>query len=393
LARAILDDLEKGMSAITSHELSEIADVDWDAVVIGAGPAGALTAQQLATGGLRTMLVEAKRFPRAKVCGGCLNRRGVAALRRAGIGHLLDDCHAARVHTLHWIVGQQRARFVLPEMRVVDRATFDAALVHEAAAAGAIFVDGVQAYVEPGLSGECRIIKLTHQTECITIRTRVAIAADGLARSSLKRLPEFRSLTAPDSRIGVGATLPHDGTLVHDEVMMVVGRHGYVGLAATGGDALNVAAALDPRAIGRSSVGKVITEMVRAAGISVTGAWAIAEWHGTPLLTSRPGRVAAERLVVIGDASGYVEPFSGEGMATALETALAVAPLAIEAASHWRPAIAMQWEAAQRALVAEPQSTCRQLAWILRHGWMAAAAIALCRIQPWVARRYITKVS
>ena len=58
-------------------------DAPWDAVVIGAGPAGALAAHQLATRGSRTLVVDAKRFPRSKVCGGCLNRRGIAALEAA----------------------------------------------------------------------------------------------------------------------------------------------------------------------------------------------------------------------------------------------------------------------------------------------------------------------
>jgi hypothetical protein len=118
-----------------------------------------------------------------------------------------------------------------------------------------------------------------------------------------------------------------------------------------------------------------------------------ANWHGTPPLTSRPSRVAAERLFVIGDASGYVEPFSGEGMATALETARAVAPLAAAAVREWRPSLATEWETIQCELVVDSQSTCRQLAWILRHSWVAAAAIGLCRAQPWIAQRFITRVS
>ena len=160
-----------------------------------------------------------------------------------------------------------------------------------------------------------------------------------------------------------------------------------------GGGQLNVAAALDPRAVARSTVANLVLEMLRRPASELLTLGRPPIWHGTPLLTSRPSRVAAERLFVIGDASGYVEPFSGEGMATALETALAVAPLAAAAARQWRPSLATQWETIQRELVVESQATCRQLAWILRHGWVAAAAIGLCRAQPWVARRFIPRVS
>ncbi len=381
------------MSEASPPELESCADAVWDAVVIGAGPAGALAAHQLATRGLRTLVVDAKRFPRAKVCGGCLNRRGIAALQTAGLQHVLEACDAASVHTLRWIVGNQQARFALPDMRVVDRALFDSVLAQEATRAGATFFDGVQACVEPQLTASGRIVTLTRQTLRVQIVARAVISADGLARSSLKRLTEISTLIVPHSRIGVGATLEHASSFARDEITMIVGRHGYVGLATSQRDRLNVAAALDPRAVAQSTVADLILEMLRAAGVSTRADWLRTDWHGTPPLTSRPNQVAAERLFVIGDASGYVEPFSGEGMATALETALAVAPLAVEAARQWRPPLAAEWESIQRELVFKQQATCRQLAWILRHSWAAAAAIGLCRLLPWVARRFVTQVS
>ena len=343
--------------------------------------------------GLRTLLVDAKRFPRAKVCGGCLNRRGFAALQRAGIERVLDDCDSKPVDTLHWIVGNQQARFALPEMRVVDRANFDAALVHEATQAGAIFLDGVQACIEPEFSGAGRTTTLTRQTERITIQSRVVIAADGLSRSSLKRLPKFRSLTSPDSRIGVGATVPHDGTLARDAIMMIVGPHGYVGLAALGGGQLNVAAALDPRAVARSSVANLVIDMLSSAGIRITDTWRDRRLaRHAPL--DQPAEPRGSRAAVrdrrcewlcrtifwrrdgdgTGNGAGGCSAGGGSGE-----------PMA--------PALATHWDAIQRQLVFESQATCRQLAWILRHGWVAAAAIGLCRFQPWVARRFILRVS
>ena len=381
------------MIASSSLDLANFADTTWDAVVIGAGPAGALAARQLATRGLRTLLVEARRFPRAKVCGGCLNRRGIAALQSVELENLVDDSKSNRVGALRWIVGNQRACFPLPDMRVVDRAVFDDGLVKAANQAGATFLDGVQACVEPQMSAGGRTVTLTWPAARARVEARVVIAADGLARSSLKRLADFRTVTAAHSRIGVGATLPHAGLLARDEITMVVGRHGYVGLAVSGQDQVNVAAALDPVAIARSSVGDVVVDTLHAASLGIGADWSTVAWHGTPPLTSRPVRVADERLFVIGDASGYIEPFSGEGMATALSTALAVVPLAVEAVHQWEPSLARRWEATHRNLVVESQATCRQLAWILRHGWATAAAIGLCRAQPWVAGRFIRKVS
>ena len=69
----------------------------WDAIVIGAGPAGAFTALQLARAGARTLLVDRKPFPRAKVCGGCVNARAVAILERAGLGDSMREIGRAHV--------------------------------------------------------------------------------------------------------------------------------------------------------------------------------------------------------------------------------------------------------------------------------------------------------
>jgi len=52
-----------------------IKAVRYDAVVVGAGPAGAMTAYHLSRGGLKVLLLEKKRLPRFKLCGGCLSAR------------------------------------------------------------------------------------------------------------------------------------------------------------------------------------------------------------------------------------------------------------------------------------------------------------------------------
>ena len=70
---------------------------DYDAVVIGAGPAGGVAALGLARAGRRVLLVDKQRFPRPKVCGCCLNASALATLRRVGVGQRLD---ALRPHAI-----------------------------------------------------------------------------------------------------------------------------------------------------------------------------------------------------------------------------------------------------------------------------------------------------
>src|SRR5688572_18716613 len=64
----------------------------WDAIIVGAGPAGAIAACELAAQGLRTLLVDRHRFPREKICGDALIPDSLHALGRA---NLLEEVRAA----------------------------------------------------------------------------------------------------------------------------------------------------------------------------------------------------------------------------------------------------------------------------------------------------------
>jgi flavin-dependent dehydrogenase len=214
-----------------------------------------------------------------------------------------------------------------------------------------------------------------------------------LSRSSVKHLPEFRSVVSPGSRIGVCTTLPWQASLPPGEITMVVGRGAYVGLAPNPAGELNVAAAVDPSVLRGLPIGGVIRSILHDVGVLESVSLDDAEWHGTPALTSHPGLVAGERLFGVGDASGYVEPFSGEGMATALVTAAAVAPLVVEAICHWQPGLIYEWQSIHRQLVTNQQTTLRVLTWLLRKPRVAAAAVGVCRLQPWIAKRVAAKVS
>jgi menaquinone-9 beta-reductase len=114
-------------------------------------------------------------------------------------------------------------------------------------------------------------------------------------------------------------------------------------------------------------------------------------WRGTPSLTRWAVRPAAPRLLALGDAAGYVEPFSGEGMACALATAEAVVPFAL---GEWNPRTADAWTAWHRRTGPQRQRFIRAAAWVLRRPTLAGAAIGLLGHFPavggWAANRLFT---
>src|SRR5262249_6513266 len=151
------------------------------------------------------------------------------------------------------------------------------------------------------------------------------------------------------------------------EIVMAIGNRGYVGLTRVEEGRLNVAAAIDAGLLHGRTISEAIETLLTESGVRVANNLKTAAWHGTPPLTNEPSWVAAKRLFVVGDAGGYVEPFTGEGIATALESARMVAPLAAQACHGWNESFGRQWDEMHRQTVRERQATCRRLAWLLRH--------------------------
>ena len=110
----------------------------WDAVVVGAGPAGSMATRELARRGAAVLLVDRAQFPRGhKVCGGCLNPRSLKLLQKASLGGLMDRLGALPLTNLRLAAGGSYADISLPTGAGVLRESLDAALVREAISAGA----------------------------------------------------------------------------------------------------------------------------------------------------------------------------------------------------------------------------------------------------------------
>jgi flavin-dependent dehydrogenase len=387
------------MTHVASITIDDASRRTWDAIVVGAGPAGALTARQLARRGLQTLLVDGKRFPRPKVCGGCLNQRAISALRQMGLGKVLDECDGVPQDELRIVAGSRSLCLSLPRGMGVSRFTLDARLAAAAVDAGASFLPETQAVLEPQVGDGLRTVQATHGVLRRRLSARVVVCADGLLRSSLKQLPEFASRVSSSSRLGVGALLDdlngdEASSYPAGQITMVVSRRGYVGLTRVEGGRLNVAAAVDAAVLREGvPIGAGVASLLQEASLPTPAGMADAAWQGTPPLTSSAGRAAGERLFVVGDAGGYVEPFTGEGIAWAIDGALAVAPLAQSACTAWRPELADEWESLRRRFGRRNQAVCRGLAWILRRPWSVHAAMTVCRAFPWTARGIISRIN
>lgn len=347
----------------------------WRAVVVGAGPAGALLAGLLGPG---TLLVDRASFPRTKVCGSCLNPRGLLALQEAGLAELPAQLGAVPLTGVQ--LGACGREVFLGNAGGVSlsREALDAALVRIAIERGAHFLP--QTMAERGeVRPEARGLLLNGQP----VWASVVFAADGLGG----RLSRSCGMEAPPetgSRIGAGVVLAATSDFYRPGcVYMACGRSGYLGLVRLEDGRLDAACAVDANAVRKAGgVGLVANEILQAQG------WpTIAEegWRGTPPLTRTAPSVGGERLFALGDATGYIEPFTGEGMTWAMSSAVALAPIAKRAVECWSSAHLAEWTRQHRKIVTHRQTLCRAASAVLRRPRLTAALVALLSWMPGLA--------
>ncbi|MBU3727630.1 MAG: hypothetical protein FGM37_00045 [Phycisphaerales bacterium] len=358
-----------------------------DAVVIGGGPAGSVTAALLARQGMRTVLLERERFPRHKVCGCCLGPRGVAALARAQLGDAIEGSHALEsvslAHSTRWM------SLPLFGTRVMGRDVMDSRLASSAAREGCDVRMGMRAAVVDagGGRGPAQVsVSEAGHSQSRTILARIVVCADGIGGTSLSPLCGTASWAVePHSRFGVAATLPA-GTLgvPAGQLWMMSHADGYVGAVRLPSGDVDVAAALDPAAARRTGgPGALIAAVVAGCGRLLADA-AAHRWKGTPALTRRRAWVARDRVICVGDAAGYVEPFTGEGMSWAIEGAVVAARIA--------PAVmasgdATPWSLALADAIGAHQRRCRRVAAMLRYPRATMCALRAASRVPGMRRR------
>jgi flavin-dependent dehydrogenase len=382
-------DVETPVNLTASLTLEDAARRPWRALVIGAGPAGATAARELARRGLDVLLVDRAAFPRWKVCGCCLNGNALATLERIGLGDLPRRYAASQLADMRLSANRREARVALGGVSL-SRETFDAALVTEALGEGVAFLPGTTATLAE-IRSTHRFVRLANKGTEVRAEAKVVLAADGLGGALLARAGENVAPPEPGARIGAGTVSAAASDFYRrGTIYMTCGAGGYLGLVRLEDGRLDLAAAFDASGLRRAGgPGPAATQLLDAAGWPSPPDLAQLPWRGTLALTRQARQLAAERLFVLGDAAGYVEPFTGEGIAWALASGVAVAPLAAHGASAWRPELKREWAARYRRVVSRRQAVCRAAAAVLRHPLLTGAAVAVLARFPALATPFV----
>ncbi|HET7472136.1 MAG TPA: NAD(P)/FAD-dependent oxidoreductase [Candidatus Limnocylindrales bacterium] len=300
-----------------------------DVLVVGGGPAGAATAIRLARAGRSVVVVERSPAWRWRACGVFTSPAAVTVLRRLGLDDATVDRVALRVPamrvetpagtTFRLTYGDDGSLGAAPVG--LDRSALDPLLLELARSAGA----------DVRLGASARTIEGRHvRLEDGEIEARVVVGADGL-RSVVARAGGVVARPPLGERSALTFHVEDTGDGEPRDARMIVFRGGYVGLAPVPGRRVNVGIVLASRAW---------RDRLRADGAEATARAVLAgippasddpvEWprarvtdriEGVAPVGARVTRRAGAGWLLVGDAAGFIDPFTGEGLHRALVSA------------------------------------------------------------------------
>lgn len=291
-------------------------------VVVGAGPSGAATALVLSRAGHSVTVLDRAHFPRDKACGEGLMPPGVAVLRRLGV---LDDVlatHAPRVRGVMYTHSGGTPTAYAPFPTPADgseqwglgvrRTVFDAVLVDALRRAPRVtLVEGVRA---TGVLRDASGLITGVTTDEGPVVADAVIAADGL-HSPMRAAAGWTVATGGEGRYGLAGHWKLDVRDLDRITVTFAGQQEWY-QAPVGPELLLVSTLA-----GRSRIG-VTARNYEAAARATLPALRGAELAVRPLAAGqfrqRPRTVAADGLFLVGDAAGYDDPTTGEGIGIGL---------------------------------------------------------------------------
>ncbi|HYU97851.1 MAG TPA: FAD-dependent monooxygenase [Pyrinomonadaceae bacterium] len=306
----------------------------FDVAIAGAGPAGASAAIQLALTGARVLLVEEKKFPRAKLCGEFISPECLTHFKRLGVMAQMSAAGGVTVSETVFYSRHGNSVAVPSEWFMsgaqalgLSRSEMDHQLLQRAKNAGVVVLEETHASRLICEREEVRGIRVKSGDATRDYEALVTVDATGRTRALARHLdpprPNQRKHTNPlvafkahlaGARVAAGAC----------EIYFY--KRGYGGLSAVEGGVSNlcfIVAANDVRRY-NSNPELVLREVVMKnsrAAYTLAEATANTPWLSVSL--ERFGRrtlAPALGLLTVGDAAAFIDPFTGSGMLMALES-------------------------------------------------------------------------
>lgn len=331
--------------------------------IVGAGPAGSACALQLARAGMDVTVFERSPFPRVKVCGEYLNAGAIAALQQLSVAdRIRPHISPTRGIRLHSGGVDVELPFASAAWSIA-RAQFDGLLLDAALEAGARLVNGRVEDVE--LPASEAIVHFRDSSGVSQIlKAGWVVGADGIG-SLVARKAGLALRSRGAARFALGGHYRGFDDL-DGFIEMYVDRHTYFAINPLDSRCANVMVVVDAERLEawRGAVDEHLGEAARKLGAgrrSFDGIERIGKRVAIGPLAHRVKALYRPSVILIGDAAGFVDPFTGQGVMLALRSAIGAAHAIIQstpkqyALLHGRRiAVRRRLGAAVKALVRAP---------------------------------------
>ena len=313
-----------------------------EVIVVGGGPAGAATALRLARAGRDVTLLERNRYPRHKACAEYMSPGVVLQLHRLGVGAAVEGAAGARLDgfIVHASGQTFTGRFAgAPAGGArryglgISRAVMDGILADAAGSAGVDVREGVRVTDLVWENGRVAGVRTLGSGGAAELRAPLVIGADGVRSVVARRLAALERRAGMDRIALVAHVAGIDALGATGE--MHVGRGGYCGIAPLGEGVANVAMVLRdaaPCIRGRTDAFfREYLATLRALAPRLRAARVVRPVMAVGPLSYRARLLSADGALLVGDAGGFFDPFTGQGVHRALVSAELAADVAIRA--------------------------------------------------------------
>ncbi len=315
-----------------------------DVIVVGAGPGGSATAALLARRGFSVLLLDKARFPRDKACGeytspeteNVLKRLGAfeavmaSGTRRLPVMRVISP--SGRMFSMDYSAGQPDG----PHVLATPRRILDAVLVDHARRSGVDVHEGAKVEAVTMRDGKASGVLLRRKNGEVQEETaRLVVGADGIHSVVVRSLGLSAPLRWPRNLGMVAHYTGYNG--LDDWGEMHVLANSYAGLAPQSGGVLNVGLVMPvdraQRLKGKSSAERFETLAQSFPGVQtcLEGAERVSSVRGVGPIGARVKRSSGHGFLLVGDAAGFFDPFTGEGVYKALRGAELAAEVATSA--------------------------------------------------------------
>ncbi len=309
-------------------------DYDCDALIVGGGPAGSGLAFHLASKGIKVIVVEACVFPRDKICGDGVSPIALAELEKMGITRTKKFKKANEIKRVGLFLKNSNAFINLSKpdslpfhARIIPRLELDNWIFEAAKKAGASYLEGTRV-VNYSISSNSALVQLKDAKKTFSLKTKLIVGADG-ANSIIARKLHHRKPKDDYQLLGLRAYYKNvNGP--RDRVDIYFDEGGFPGIFwmfPKGSNGANIGIAMISKTLPYkpphikellmhhiSNNPDILKRIGKGEIEGKIDGWPITFFNSKQ-------KISDDRLMLIGEAAGLINPLSGDGIQYALLSA------------------------------------------------------------------------